>query len=186
MNVKGNPTRARARIGAYELSQRDSELRKLARQLDESDLDHFVRAARKLTPAGHELLASIIRMTISRDLASGAIQVRPFTRAQLGNYLTAGAKLCPHDVKLLNDMVKASIIQVDREPLEAKRFVGAAGDELMKGAGWQYTYILSRIAALALLRENPKRRAEIEAMLKDDELPSFAPLADSKPKWWRW
>lgn len=173
MNISGKSTRARARIGTYELSQRDSELRKLARQVDESDLQHFVKVAGKLTPAGHELLASIIRMTVSRDIATGTIQVRPFTRKELGNYLTAGAKLCPHDVKLLDDMVKAAIVQVDREPLEGKRFIGANGDELMKGAGWQYRYILSRLAALALLRENPKRRAEIEAMLKEDDLPRF-------------
>lgn len=184
MNVSDKSTRARTRIGTYELSQRDSELRKLARQLDESDLQHFVKVAGKLTPAGHKLLASIIRMTISRDVATGVIQVRPFTRAELGHYLKAGAQLCPHDVKLLNDMVNASIVQEERQPLEGKRFIGASGDELMKGAGWQYVYILRRIAALALLRESPKRRAEIEAMLQDEELPRFD--LPKKGGWWPW
>jgi hypothetical protein len=186
VNLKEKSTRARARaLDTYELSATSPEVRKLAHSLEESDFAHFTKAARKLTPGGQRLLKSIMQMTMKRvSFGNEKLTVRPFTRAELGSFLTKGAPLCPHDIKLLGDMVKAGIVDVDREVLPAKRFTGVSGDELMKGAGWQYVYRLRPLAVLALLRANAKYRQDIDKMLKepaDERLP----FTLEKQPWWK-
>lgn len=188
MNDKRKSTRARAPVGEYALSRDNPEVRQILASLNDSDLEHYKLRALELTPAGQTLLKTILRMTIKRPLGGWVDQpyiVRSFTRAELGNELRSGAPLNPHDIKLLRDMVRLSIIQEDRRALPAKRLVGVTGDELMLGAGWEYVYVVRPLAALAYLYASKNHRAFVEKLRAEQPYtPDVSWLHKPLWKWW--
>lgn len=191
MNDRDKSTRARARIGAYVLNRTDSEVARLLVNLEPADFDGFAGMVRKeLTPAGFELLKTILRLTLQTPVFGPGVpgmddsyHVRPFTRGDLGDYLRKGERLNPHDIKLVNDLVKLTVLREERRPLPAKRMVGRYGDELMYGAGWEYVYIIAPIAALSLLWSTTRHHDYI-AKLRSD--PSLEPPKFSiEKRWWK-
>jgi hypothetical protein len=186
---KDKSTRARARIGAYALNRTDSEVARLVRTLEPDDFEGFAGMVRReLTPAGLELLKTILRMTVQTPVfgpgqagVDEGYQVRPFTRSDLGDYLRKGERLNPHDIKLVDHMVKLTVLRQERQALPAQRMVGRSGDELMVGAGWEYVYVIAPIAALSLLYATSRHRAYVASLRSDQTLE-----AQPDSAWKRW
>ena len=178
MNDSDKSTRARARVGTYVLDRTNPEVTRLLRSLTTDDYAYISRRAKEaLTPAGFELLKTILRMTMQTpSLGPGMVvgtdgyRVQPFTRSQLGNYLRKGARLNPHDIKSVNQMVKLGLLRQERAPLPARRIPGHDGGELMVGAGWEYVYIVPPQAALSLLWASNRHHGYITELHADPSL----------------
>jgi hypothetical protein len=192
VNASDKSTRARARIGAYALNRTNPQVAQLLRSLTVEDFEGFTKVVRQeLTPAGFELLKTILRMSIKTPVFGPGkpgqdedYQVKPFTRSDLGDYLRKGERLNPHDIKLVNHMVKLSLLREVRQSLPVRRIRSPYGDELQQGAGWEYVYVIPPVAALSLLYATKRHQAYILGLQTDQTLDYKMP-ADSD-SWKRW
>lgn len=189
MNDTDKTTRARARIGGYALNRTNPEVTRLLLGHEFVDFERFANKLRQeLSPAGFDLLKTILRMTLKTPIfgpgQDDSYHVEVFTRSELGNELRKGERLNPHDIKLVNQMVKLGVLRQDHKPLPAQRIKSRYGDELMLGAGWEYVYVIPPMAALALLYATNRHRAYVVSLRADPTLERKMP-ADSE-SWKRW
>lgn len=159
MKLFSEPTRAHETPPVFFVSEKDSDLH----AVNQYQIDRVQEKVIKLSTRGRMLLQDAVRCALSVE--GRAWKVTPFTRFELACEMKRPRHvLYPHDLALLKLLVDEGWLIAFRQPREAEKVIGADGQELTRGAGWEYVYAFDKRRLIAFMATQPKTKARLELM----------------------
>lgn len=148
----GNGTFADVVSPMGEFAPTEIEAGRVLNFVEQKQRDGFLSVLRGLSPGEERMIQAVYAaLALTSDPAKSQRFRAYVTRTQIAAQLGRQGGLVPHDVRVLNDLVKRELVMMGQHPRKPKTFVGVDGLKKQLGAGWEYVYGLPHWLIVALL-----------------------------------